>query len=117
MHLKLNSFEKDLIQEISTISGYSQAIVREVLEFTFIRQIEQYFVNKKMPIPFIGEAFIDYKGDNYKDGEREANIETALISSPLLKRVIGDIEDGDITIIKDLLEQKIKPSIASIINE
>lgn len=117
MHLKLNTFEKSLIQELSILSGYSQSIVREVLEFTFIRQVEQYFVNQKMPIPFLGELGLTYKGDIYTDGEKEAILESSFEFSTLLKRVVGDIEDGDITLIKDLLEQKIKPAISSIIND
>jgi hypothetical protein len=117
MHLKLNSFEKNLIQEISILSGYSQSIVREVLEFTFIRQVEQYFANQRMPIPFLGELKLEYKGDNYLDGEKEAILDSNFEYSTLLKRVVGDIEDGDVTLIKDLLEQKIKPAISTIINE
>ncbi len=117
MHLKLNAFEKNLTQEISTLSGYSQAIVREVLEFTFIRQIEQYLATQKMPVPFLGDLLIDFKGDVYIEGEKEAVIETSFESSQLLKRMVGDIEDGDIPIIKDLLEQKIKPAISNIIND
>lgn len=116
MHLKLNNFEKNLVQEISTLSGYSQAIVREVLEFTFIRQVEQYFANQTMPVPFIGEIRIEYNGDVFIEGEREAVIDTNFTPTSLLKRVVGDVEDGDTTLLKDLLEQKIKPAISSIIN-
>lgn len=115
MHLKLNTFEKNLVSEISTLSGYSQAIVREVLEFTFIRQIEQYLVNQKMPVPFLGELNISYAGDNYTNGEKEAQISAVFEENSFLKRVIGDIEDGDIPIIKDLLEQKIKPAISNLL--
>jgi hypothetical protein len=117
MHLKLSAFEKNLVQEISVLSRYSQAIVREVLEFTFIRQVEQYFANHKMPLPFLGELNITFDGDNYIDGEREANLSIKVESSDLLKRVVGDVEDGNISIIKDLLEQKIKPAISSIITD
>lgn len=117
MHLKLSTFERNLVQEISVLSGYSQAVVREVLEFTFIRQVEQYFANHKMPVPFLGELNICFKGDNYIDGEREANLNITIESSDLLKRVVGDVEDGNITIIKDLLEQKIKPAISSIVTD
>lgn len=117
MHLKLNTFEKNLVQEISTLSGYSQLIVREVLEFVFIRQIEQYLANKKMPLPFLGEMEIEYAGDVYKDNEREANLNLTLNSSSLLKRIIGEIEDGELSIIKDLLTQKIKSAISSTIND
>jgi hypothetical protein len=116
MHLKLNNFEKNLVQEIATLSGYSQAIVREILEFTFIRQIEQYFANQTMPVPFVGDIRIEYKGDTYIEGEREAIINVNIDPSSLLKRVVGDIEDGDTTLLKDLLEQKIRPAISSIIN-
>lgn len=117
MHLKLNSFEKDLVQEISTLSGYSPAIVREVLEFTFIRQIEQYFADNKLPVPFLGELLVKFKGDEFVNGEKDAIIDTTFLPSSILKTVVGEIEDGDMELIKNLLEQKVKAALSETINK
>lgn len=117
MHLKLSSFEKALVSEISILSGISQSVVREVLEFSFLRQIEQYYSSKTLCIPFVGDLHVEYKGDVEKEEGREAILECVMKPNSLLKRVIGEAEDGDIDVIRDLLEQKIKPAVSSIINE
>jgi len=117
VHLKLSQYCKEDVVDISTISGYSQAVVREVLEFWFIRELERYLATKSMHVPFLGEVQIDYRGDTSTEEGREAILELKLLESGFFRRVIGEAEDGDNELIQDLLMQKIKPAISNIINE
>jgi len=117
MNLKLTAFEKGLIEEIAIFSGYSPSIIREVLEFVFIRQIEQYSTTKKASIPFIGELEITYTGEEEINNCREAKITTNLTVGALLKRIVGECEDGNNELIQNLLEQKIPSALSNIILE
>lgn len=117
MMLKLNDFEKSLIQEISTISGYSELQVREILEFTFIRQIEQYIEKGVIDIPFIGKCKITYEGDEFVSGAKRAKIQTETTPSDFLVRVIGEAEDGESVVIENLLQSKIKGALQSALNK
>lgn len=116
MHLKLSNHEKKFISEIAGFTGYPQTEVRDLEEIKFIRLIEEYYSNKTMDIPFIGKLHIEYKGDTVVAGCREAILEITVEPSEILKRVIGEVEDGESDIITNLLEQKIKSSVYGIIS-
>ncbi len=115
--LKLNEFEKSLVQEISTISGSQELQVREILEFTFLRQLEQYIESGEISIPFIGKCRIDYEGDEFVAGAKLAKVSMNLKPSPLLLRVIGEAEDSESAIIENLLQGKIKAAFQNKLNE
>jgi len=117
MNLKLTEFERGVIQEISTISGYTESQVREVLEFTFLRQVEQYIEGGKINIPFIGTCKVDYEGDDFVSGAKLARIKTELTPSLLFKRVVGGAEDGESAIIEDLLQGKIKAALQTVLDK
>ena len=117
MTLKLNEFEKNLVQEISVISGTPEMQVREVLEFTFLRQIEQYIETGEVNLPFIGKCKIEYLGDEYVAGPKLAKVKIETIPSPLLLRVVGEAEDGESAIIENLLQGKIKVAFQSTLEK
>lgn len=116
-NLRLSDFEKNLVSEISTISGYPIAVIREVLEFTFLRQIEQYMDKEEVTIPFLGKTKVAYRGDTFVAGAKMADVEVFFQPSDLLKRVIGDIEDKEPSIIEGLLQKKIKNSLQNILED
>jgi len=116
-NLRLSDFERNLVNEISTISGYPVSIVREVLEFTFLRQIEQYMDKEELMIPFLGKTKVVYKGDTFISGAKMAEIDVLFQPSDLLKRVIGDVEDDEPGIIEGLLQKKIRNSLQNILEE
>jgi hypothetical protein len=117
MVLKLNEFEKNLVQEISMISGASELQVREILEFTFLRQIEQYIEESSFKIPFIGSCKVDYQGDDFVSGVKLARASLDLKPSSLLLRVIGEAEDGESAIIENLLQGKIKVALQATLEK
>ena len=118
MTLKLNEFEKSLIQEISTISGSTELQVREVLEFTFLWQIEQYIENDgEINLPFIGRCKVTYEGEEFVAGAKLAKAKIETKPSQLFLRVIGEAEDGESAIIENLLQGKIKAALQSALDK
>ena len=107
MALKLNEYESELIEEISTLAGYSESTVRDIQELTLFRQLEDAMREKDIRIPFIGKLHVVHHGDTYVNGTREANVECFFAPSDLFKRIIGDIVDGDSELLADLLQKKI----------
>jgi hypothetical protein len=111
VNLSLGDFEKSLITEISALSGHSVAMVRDVLEATFLRQLEQHMNDKDITIPFVGDVHIKYLGDNLVSGNRLTDMDCFIAPSELLKRLVGDIQDGESDIITQLLQRKIKSAL------
>jgi len=117
MYLKLNQFEKSMVEEISTLSGYSTSTVREVLEFAFLRQVEQYIDTTEMNVPFIGKVKILNKGDIFISGAKQADIDVFFSPSDLLRRIVGDVEDGESNLIENLLQKKFENAVQTKLQE
>jgi hypothetical protein len=100
INLKLDEFEKDVIEEIATLSGHSSGVVRDILESTFL-----------------GSVLVRYKGDEYISGTRVAHVECFFAASDLFKRLIGDIHDGESDLISQLLQKKIKSALQDILDK
>ena len=115
--LKLENFEKELIEEISTLSGHSPNLIRDVLELTFLRQLELLMQGKDFRVPFVGRVKPMYAGDNFVGGEKEAIVTCLFAPSELLKRVVGDINDGGSDILSDLLQKKLKSALQEALEE
>ena len=115
MSLKLTDFEKSLVQEISTLSGYSPTVIREVLEFIFIRQVEEYFESKIISIPFLGKLQVIFKGDSFVSGGKLAEIETIFHASGLLKKIVGEAEDKNLKLLEQLISSKIEEALQNIL--
>lgn len=117
MSLKLSEFERNLIQEISTLSGHQPALVREIMEFVFLRQAEEYYESNVISIPFMGKVEVKYMGDTYVSGGKLANIETLFHPSNLLKKIVGEVEDENSGVIEDLVTSKIKDAMQNILQD
>jgi hypothetical protein len=115
-YLKLDDFEKNLIEEISILSGYTPTIVRDVLESTFMRQLESLMSRKEIQIPFIGKIKVNHIGEEWIAGTRSSKIEVFVSPSDLLKRFVGEIQDGDSPTINSLMQKKIKGVLQSILD-
>lgn len=114
-NLRLDDFEKGVIEEIATLSGHSAVTVRDVLEATFLRQLEYVMSNKPIIIPFLGNALVRYKGDEFVSGEKVAKTESFFAPSNLLLRLVGDIHDGESEIIATLMQKKLKGALQDIL--
>jgi hypothetical protein len=115
--LKLNEFEKTLINEISLLSGATNLAVREILEFAFLRQVEQYMNEEEIQVPFLGKLKVNYKGDSIVEGAKKADIEVFFSASDLLKYIVGNVQDGESDIIENLLKKKLKATLQDILDK
>lgn len=115
--IKLNDFEKVLIKEISTLSDQNEYAIREVLEYTLLRQVEQLLNNDPISVPFLGELELSYTGDEFEAGAKVATMTATFNPSALLKRLVGDAEDGESSILEDLLSSKMKTALQQQLNQ
>jgi hypothetical protein len=117
MSLKLDDFEKSLIEEISILSGHNPIVVREVLESIFLRQLEFILTNKEVLIPFLGKLLIRYVEDEWIAGTKSAKVEAFFASSDLLKRFVGEIHDGKSPLLHKMMDKKIRGVLQNILDK
>jgi len=106
--LKINDYETSLINEISAISSFKPLTIRNILESTFLRQLESLLSGEEIHVPFLGVLQVKYEGDDYVSGSRLAKLNVEFLPSELLKRLAGEIHDGESDIIWQLSERKIR---------
>ena len=72
--LKLDDECKNILQEISALSGYSQIIIKEVVEYFLIdwalKIVDKPDDYAELSIPFIGKVKVKYLGDKKEDNDR-----------------------------------------------
>lgn len=115
--MRLDEFEREVVEEIATLSGHSPTTVSDILESTFLRQLEFAMNNEEVVVPFLGLMLVRYKGDEYISGTRVAKVECFFAPSDLFKRLIGDIHDGESDLISQLLQKKIKSALQDILDK
>ena len=120
MFLKLDKETKQLVEEISALSGIQRDVVREVWEFTFIRWLEQITNDpeklQSLVIPFLGSVGVRYTGDTLnEDGSLETQADAFVSLSSSFRSILGDVYDEKRNIIIDILQKKIDNAISTII--
>lgn len=66
----------------------------------------KYAEDDKVHIPYLGDLKIEYIGDKILDGCKEAELSITLEASPLLKRIIGQIANKEMTDIETYYHNK-----------
>jgi len=118
---KFTDEEKLFIDEISALSGIQKEVIREVLEFIFIRCAEKIAQNPQrmnvIQIPHLGTIGIRYEKDVLlEDGSVDTELNTFFSPSQQLKRLVGDIVDEKESIVISLLKKKIESSLVALAN-
>lgn len=114
--LKLNDDTKNLIMEVSALSGIPQNVVKEVWEYYLI------YASLKVTdcpdgyacitIPYIGKVFIKYEGDVITpSGDLSTNVDSFIEIDSAFKKLVGDINDESITPLVDLMTKKIEGAV------
>lgn len=116
MYLKIDDEQKQLIEEISALSGIQREVIKEVFEFQLVRWAEKIAENPdklvRLKIPFMGEMVVKYEGDEILDtGEMSTNVTAFHNLDPSFKKLVGDIHDEGDNIVTDLLMKKIKNAV------
>ena len=116
MYLKIDEDQKQLIEEISALSGIQREVIREVFEFQLIRWAEKIAEHPdklvKLKIPFLGEIAVKYDKDEILDtGEMTTQVTAFHNLDDSFKKLVGDIHDEGDSIVIDLLMKKIKSAV------
>ena len=105
--MKLEKYERTLINEISNASNYPINQVREILEYLYVYQLEHYLLNKPIPIPFLGNITIEYDKDEWINGLKKTVVTSTFNPSDLIRENIGNIEDGESKFLQDFYIDKV----------
>lgn len=116
MFLKVDANLKQLIDEISALSGLQKDVIREVWEFTAIQWAESLLQanggSTHLSIPHMGSVMIKYIGDEVlESGEVTTNVNAIMALSPSFKKLVGDLVDERENILEIILEKKINSAI------
>ena len=116
MYLKIDDEQKQLIEEISALSGIQREVIKEVFEFQLVRWAEKIAENPdklvKLKIPFMGEMLVKYESDEILEtGEMTTNVLVFHSLDDSFKKLIGDIHDESDNVVTDLLMKKIKNAV------
>lgn len=114
--LKLDDECKNILQEISALSGYSQIIIKEVMEYFLIdwalKIVDKPDDYAELSIPFIGKVKVKYLGDKKEDNDTiSTEVDAVLELSPSFKKLIGDLHDEGRTEIDKALQRKIDTAV------
>lgn len=92
----MNTNEKDqeVLEELRIISGLNMEQVTEVLQAFSILVAMNYGEKEKIHIPFFGNFYLKYDGDEVTEEGREAKVTGFFSPHEFLKKVIGQIEDS-----------------------
>jgi hypothetical protein len=121
VYLDLDKETKQLLEEISAISGIQKNVVREVWEFTALRWVEELSKNPekraKLPIPFLGEASLKYEGDEKApSGGLYTQVSAFISLSDMMRTLVGHIHDSQDTVFHKILEEKISNALENAID-
>lgn len=118
MYLKIDDEQKQLIEEISALSGIQRDVIKEVFEFQLIRWAEKIAESPdklvSLKIPFLGSIAVKYDSDEIlESGEMTTNITSFHAVDDSFKKLVGDIHDEADNVVIELLMKKIKSAVAT----
>ncbi len=115
--IRFSNKEHAFIQKIHYLSGLPSEDIKEVWEAIVTQTIFNYMEDKPTSFPLIGEFNFKHIDDFISRGKKEAIIETEFVPCDFLKKIIGQIKDGEETEIEKLFKRKIRNSLEKIIIE
>ena len=115
-NFKLDEITKRTISEISALSGYTNNVVREVLEFLAylwaVKLAENPDKYTELIIPYMGAANVRYREDKINNsGEIETEVDVLMDLSKNFKKLVGDLHDEGYTELVPIMQKKLDQSI------
>jgi len=104
--MKLNAQSKNTIEQVRRINEYSYEDCKHFFESLVTHIILNYLDEKSTYIPYFGEVFIKYDGEDLVQGGREAKVSLSFIADQNLKKIIGQCIDGEETEIERIFKNK-----------
>jgi hypothetical protein len=111
LKIKLSKKEKEILHKVHLLTGKPYEDVKEIIEGFLKLGVLSCLEKEPVVFPLFGELDITYKGDKIVPQGKEAILETVFEPSPLLKRSIGQMKDGDESDLEKMLLGSIKESI------
>jgi len=115
--LALSDYEKPIMEELSILTDETPLKVRDIQEQLFLHQLDNYANGRDILIPFWGKIKIKYNGDFLSGGERVADLDIFFSPSELARRLIGDIEDGESEVLRELMQKKISMELRDVLDQ
>jgi len=113
--MSLREFEKEIVNDVHTISGYSENEIKNMIDFLFLNQAMDLYKKNIIRIPFWGTLTVTYEGEEYILGKKQAKVSCEFHPSDLLKLIVGEKIDNKATFIENILIDKIKNSVLSVL--
>ena len=109
----LSQKEKEIIDELRCSTGYEIGIITKIFE-DLTNQIAlcKFSEKEKVVIPFLGELYLKYEGEDLKYGKSEAKVVGFFSPSDTLKKNIGYYEDYLKS--KDIKDLEKSPALKSL---
>lgn len=114
--LKLTDEDKDLVTDISFLSGYPQKMVTEVYRYLLINWARKLANGDgklvSLRIPYFGSVGIRYEGDYLNvDGTLATEVTSFIAPSSEFKMLVGEIHDDAENCVTSLLREMINQSL------
>ena len=115
--IKFDEDTKNMVAEISALSGYAQNVVKEVLEYMAyswaIKISEHPETFTSISIPYFGQMLVRFKEDKItQTGEIETEIDAFASPNRFFKKLIGDLHDEGYTELVPMIQRKIEQAIS-----
>lgn len=115
--LKLDEDTKRTILEISALSGYTQNVVKEVLEYLAyswaVKLADKPEGYVPLNVPYMGVVNVKYRKDTITSaGELETEVDVLTGLSPSFRKMVGDIHDEGYLELVPLMQKKIEQAVA-----
>lgn len=115
--LQYSDEDRFMIDNLSILTGLTFEQIRQVFEFLLILQMSDYMEGKPVTIPYLGKLFIEYVKDELVRGHKRAVLDIKFEDSELLKRMIGETEDGENTTVLSVLKGFIENQLLYLLQE
>lgn len=114
--LKISDETKNVISEVSALSGISQNLVKEVFEYMLINWAIKIVDNPDkfatLEVPYLGSISVKYAGDKVlPTGELYTEVESFSDINDTFRSLIGTLHDEGRTELIPLLSKKIEQAI------
>lgn len=106
--------EKDLIYRIHLLSGKSMSDITEMFESFCTCAVLSCLEEEDLCVPMIGSMSVKYAGEELSAIGKEAKVQITVEPSKFLKKIVGQIKDGEESDIEKSLENKIKNILKSL---
>lgn len=109
--------DKQSIQELHLLTGFSYDECKEFLEGLAVMVFYHYIEDRDTHFPLLGDLYVGHVRDKITKQGKEAQLSTSFEPDSFLKRIIGQVADGKETDIEKQLRYKISRTMQSFLNE